>query len=180
MLETKLYLNQTITPRRESSSGGFESQATRSALNNYRAALLRAAVARVWAAVSGHKGNLLDLSEVEKQIQVRNRHHAGIQAVPVHKIVGSLGRCGDFDARFNPLNETTRDRWLSVARARLLGIPLPLVELIQVGESYFVRDGHHRISVARSFGEQAVDAEVIVWEVASRPTGEANGLPQLV
>ncbi len=165
MLETKLYLNQTITTGRNSSSGGFESQATRSALNNYRAALLRAAVEKVWAVISDRKGNLLDLSEVEKQIQVSNRHHAGIQAVPVHKIGGSLGRCSDFDARFNPLNETTRDRWLSVARARLLGVPLPPVELIQVGDRYFVRDGHHRISVARSFGEQAIDAEVTVWEV---------------
>lgn len=165
MLETKLYLNQTIATGRSSSSAGFESQVTRSALNNYRAAQLRAAVAKMWAALSGRKSTLLDLNEVEKQIQVRNRHHAGVQAVPVHKIVGSLGRCGDFDARFNPLNETTRDRWMSVARARLLGIPLPPVELIQLGESYFVRDGHHRISVARSFGEQAIDAEVVVWEV---------------
>jgi len=168
MFETKLYLNQTITARRESSSGGFESQTTRSALNNYRAALLRAAVTKVWAAISGRKNSLLDLSEVEKQIQVRNRHHAGIQAVAVHKIVGSLGRCSDFDSGFNPLNENTRDRWLSIARARLLGIPLPPVDLIQVGERYFVRDGHHRISVARSFGEQAIDAEVTVWEDEER------------
>jgi hypothetical protein len=165
MLETKLYLNQTITTGRNSSSVDFEGQATRSALNNYRAALLRAAAAKMWTAVSGRKQSLLDLNEVEKQIQVSNRHHAGIQAVAMRKIVGSLGRCTDFDAGFNPLNENTRDRWLSVARARLLGIPLPPVELIQVGKSYFVRDGHHRISVARSFGEQAIDAEVTVWEV---------------
>jgi hypothetical protein len=165
MLETKLYLNQTITARTESSSNGFESQVTRSALNNYRAALLRAAVAKVWGAISGRKQRLSDLSEVEKALQVRNRHHAGIRAVAIEEIAGSLGRCSDFDAGFNPLNETTRDRWLSVARARLLGIPLPPVALIQVGERYFVRDGHHRISVARSFGEQAIDAEVTVWEV---------------
>jgi len=168
MFETKLYLNQTITTGRNSSSAGFENQATKSAMNNYRAALLRAAMGKVWAVISGRKGNLLDLNEVEKQIQVRNRHHAGIQAVAMRKIVGSLGRCGDFDAGFNPLNETTRDRWLSVARARLLGIPLPPVELIQVGDRYFVRDGHHRISVARSFGEQAIDAEVTVWEDEER------------
>lgn len=165
MFETKLYLNQTITTGRNSSSAGFESQVTRSALNNYRATQLRAAVAKMWAALSGRKSTLLDLNEVEKVVRVGNRHHAGIQAVPVHKIVGSLGRCKDFDAAFNPLNETTRDRWLSVARARLLGIPLPPVVLIRVGERYFVRDGHHRISVARSFGEQAIDAEVTVWEV---------------
>lgn len=166
MFEAKLYLNQATTARRENGSRGFESQATKSALNNYRAALVRATVAKIWGAITGRENGLLDLTEVEKQIQVRNRYHAGISAVAVHKIVGSLGRCSDFDAGFNPLNETTRDRWLSVARARLQGIPLPPVELIQVGQCYFVRDGHHRISVARSFGEQAIDAEVTVWEAA--------------
>lgn len=166
MFEANLYLNQTTTARRENGSSGFESQATKSALNNYRAALLRATLAKMWGAIWGRKNSLLDLTEMEERIQVRNRYHAGIKAVAMHRIVGSLGRCSDFDASFNPLHETTRDRWLSVARARLQGTPLPPVELIQVGERYFVRDGHHRISVARSFGEQAIDAEVTVWEAA--------------
>jgi hypothetical protein len=52
-----------------------------------------------------------------------------------------------------------------VAKARLKGVTLPPVELIQVGDVYFVRDGHHRISVARAFGQEHVDAEVTVWEV---------------
>jgi hypothetical protein len=40
-----------------------------------------------------------------------------------------------------------------------------MVELIQVGDLYFVRDGHHRISVARAWGQATIDAEVTVWEV---------------
>ena len=135
MFETKLYLNQTTTARPESSSSGFESQATRSALNNYRGALLRAVVGKMWGTISGRRNNLLDLGEVERTIQVGNRHHAEIKAVAIHKIVGSQGRCTDFDAGFNPLNENTRDRWLSVARARLLGVPLPPVELIRGGRA---------------------------------------------
>jgi hypothetical protein len=51
---------------------------------------------------------------------------------------------------------------LNIAKLRLEGRPLPPVELIQVGDSYFVRDGHHRISVARAFGQTAIDAQVTV------------------
>jgi hypothetical protein len=47
-----------------------------------------------------------------------------------------------------------------------MATPLPPVELIQVGDVYFVRDGHHRISVARMMGQDSIDAEVTVWETA--------------
>ena len=41
----------------------------------------------------------------------------------------------------------------------------PPVELIQVGDLYFVRDGHHRISVARAMGQEAIEAKVTAWHV---------------
>jgi hypothetical protein len=39
------------------------------------------------------------------------------------------------------------------------------VELVQVGDVYFVLDGHHRISVARALGQQDIEAKVMVWRV---------------
>ena len=72
----------------------------------------------------------------------------------------------DFDAQFRPTQTHSQGRWLSVATARLQGVPLPPVELIQVGDTYFVRDGHHRVSVARALGELDIDAEVRVWRAA--------------
>jgi uncharacterized ParB-like nuclease family protein len=81
--------------------------------------------------------------------------------VPIHQIKGSLGRSNDFDANFNPLHERTRSRWISVASAVRQRIPLPPVELLQVGDSFFVRDGHHRISVARAFGQEDIEARVV-------------------
>ena len=45
-----------------------------------------------------------------------------------------------------------------------LVLPLAPIQLIQVGDAYFVRDGHHRISVSRAFGQVAMDAEVITWK----------------
>jgi hypothetical protein len=50
--------------------------------------------------------------------------------------------------------------------ARDESVPLPPIKLIQVGDCYYVRDGHHRLSVARALGEQFIEAEVTVWEIA--------------
>jgi hypothetical protein len=87
--------------------------------------------------------------------------------VQISKIKGSEGRSDDFDCDFNPIQTRTIHRWMSVATARYEGMSLPPVELIQVDEDYFVRDGHHRISVARAFGEVYIDAEVTVLELES-------------
>ena len=72
---------------------------------------------------------------------------------------------GDFDRNFNPLDNYTKSRWLSIAVARLNSQAMPAVELIKVGEVYAVRDGHHRISVARALGEDYIDAHVTTWEL---------------
>ena len=84
----------------------------------------------------------------------------------LRRIQGSEGRCRDFDRGFAPLQDHTRERWLSVAVAWLQGHALPAVDLVEVGELYFVRDGHHRISVARALGCVDIDASVTVWEAA--------------
>jgi hypothetical protein len=56
-------------------------------------------------------------------------------------------------------------RWLRIAAARDQGKVLPPVVLVQVGDVYFVRDGHHRISVARALGQQDIEAQVTLWQV---------------
>lgn len=58
------------------------------------------------------------------------------------------------------------ERWVNVMLARQAGVPLPSVEVIQIGEAYYVHDGYHRISVARALGEECIQAEVTVWEPA--------------
>jgi hypothetical protein len=85
--------------------------------------------------------------------------------VPISQIGGSEGRVGDFDRDFNPLKDYTRRRWLGIAAARERGKVLPPVSLVQVGDVYFVKDGHHRISVARAVGQDAIEARVTAWQV---------------
>jgi hypothetical protein len=90
---------------------------------------------------------------------------AELRLVPLAQIVGSEGRCGDFDRDFYPLHDHNRSRWLRIATARQKGIGLPPVDLVQVGDVYFVQDGHHRISVARAFGQADIEARVTVWRL---------------
>jgi hypothetical protein len=117
-------------------------------------------------ALAHRASHLLDLGDVEETCTIHNRCYAGIQIVSLDQIRGSDGRCRDFDAAFYPRQHHNRSRWLNVAIARQMGVALPPVCLVQVDDVYFVRDGHHRISVARVLGQRCIEAEVVTWQVA--------------
>jgi hypothetical protein len=123
-----------------------------------------AALEKVKSAILRRSWALLDLQIISMN-QVRTQRYGGIKPVSIDNICGSLGRSTDFDKQFNPLSDRIQDRWVNIAMARGQNLPLAPVELIQVGDCYFVKDGHHRISVARTLGETVVDAEIIIWEV---------------
>ena len=131
---------------------------------------------KVWAALTGRSRCLLKLTSVEGTGAGRSRHPLGPQIVSINHIRGSLGRANDFDIDFYPLQTHTRERWLNIARAQQQGVSLPLVDLIQVGDVYFVRDGHHRISVAQALEQPDIDAQVTGWHIASPAPGEKPAL----
>ena len=76
-------------------------------------------------------------------------------------IIGSEGRTNDSDRDFYPLQTHNRDRWIGIAAARRQGAILPPVELIQYGDGYYVRDGNHRVSVAKIAGQVEIEAQVL-------------------
>ncbi len=121
--------------------------------------------ATIQHALGGRSRALLDLQAITTTYTLRGQHSIGVQTVRIAQIAGSDGRCADFDADFRPLQEHTRARWEGIATVMLGDADLPPVELIQVGDVYFVRDGHHRISVSRALGRVAIDAVVTVWTV---------------
>jgi hypothetical protein len=125
------------------------------------------------AGLAGRSQALLSLAEIRAACSVEAQSDAGIRTVSINQIRGSEDRCADFDSNFNPLQEHNRDRWLNIAQARERGKALPPVALIQVGDLYFVRDGHHRISVAQALGQQVIEATVVVWQVAGSLPWEA-------
>jgi hypothetical protein len=139
-----------------------ESQATDQL---YARALARGRSGLFKSMLTGRSRCLLDLTSVQDNCLVSARRDAGVQTVPIDRIRGSENRVADFDGDFNPVQEHTRGRWLSIATAWYRGRALPPVELVQIGDLYFVRDGHHRISVARALGQQFVEATVLAWDV---------------
>lgn len=140
-------------------------QAVRYADRLYCRTRSRACWGQFWSMLTRRSHSLLQLSAVEATCNVRSRCWAGIQTVRLRSIRGSEGRCQDFDADFRPLKELSRKRWMAIAAAWELGTGLPPVKLVQIRDLYFVRDGHHRISVARARGQENIEAEVTAWEV---------------
>ena len=115
---------------------------------------------RFWSRLTGRSNQLEALAGHKNT----NGRYAGLQTVMLAHIRGSEGRTGDFDSRFRPLHHSDQARWVGVAAAMQVGIVMPPVQLVQVGSRYFVRDGHHRLSVAHLLGQAEVDAQVSVWE----------------
>ena len=124
--------------------------------------------ARLWARFTHQPHRLLELDEVLCGTEIKNVHYAGTQPVEISQIRGTQSKANEFDAGFHPLKESSRSRWLSVALERLRGHDLPPVDLVDVDGVYYVRDGHHRISVARSMGQFYIDAVIVRMSVEQR------------
>ena len=120
-------------------------------------ALWRELAARVLRRENG----LLPFEETRRYLRAQAQHYGGLRAVPIEQIVGSVGRYRGFDRAFLPRQTKTRNRWLSVDRAYHADRALPPIELYQLGQTYFVKDGNHRVSVAREQGQVYIDAHVI-------------------
>jgi len=116
---------------------------------------------RVISRLTGRRNELLRFDDVRQQLRAQGQHYAGARAVPLASIVGSIGRYRDFDSAFLPRQNQTRGRWLNIDRAHYEELALPPVELYGLGETYFVKDGNHRVSVARERGQVYVDAVVV-------------------
>ena len=121
----------------------------------------RAFFSDIVASLFGDNNDLLSFDEVRRSLRVRGQTYVGVRTVEVAKIVGSVDRYTDFDRAFMPTQTHTAERWKSVDRALYDSVELPLISLFKVGDMYFVRDGHHRVSVAREQGILFIDAEVI-------------------
>jgi hypothetical protein len=84
----------------------------------------------------------------------------GLQTINLQCITGSLDRDTDFDVEFRPRVNYLRERWVQIDLAYTRGEYLPPIEVYKLGDEYYVRDGHHRVSVMRYHGQEFVDAYV--------------------
>lgn len=115
---------------------------------------------RVFTWIKGDSNELLPFDKFRENLPFHGQHYLGLQEVSVDQIVGSLGRFKDFDREFLPVQSATKDRWINIDIAHYDDIILPPVDLYKMGEIYFVKDGNHRVSVARERQQIYVDAYV--------------------
>lgn len=120
---------------------------------------------RIWLRLGHQPERLIELGETLCCAELQSSHYAGQKAVEIDLIQGTENKSDEFDKEFHPMKETSRSRWLNVALERLRGHDLPPVHLVEVDGVYYVRDGHHRISVARSLGETFIDAEIVRMQI---------------
>jgi hypothetical protein len=120
----------------------------------------RAFLGRMAARLRRECSRLLAFDEVREGYLAHNRRGLGLRVVEVSKIVGSVGRNEAFDRGFMPTKASLAERWMRVDRAFHRGLDLPAVRLYKMGDSYFVEDGNHRVSVARYQGIETIEADV--------------------
>lgn len=112
--------------------------------------------------MSDEKNTLVDFSSIEKNLEHLHQINRGILAIPIDKIVGSLGRYHDFTEGFLPHRQRISAKYESVKQAMLAGKIMPPIKVYQILDNYFVIDGHHRVTVAKNeLKAQEIDAEVI-------------------
>jgi hypothetical protein len=119
------------------------------------------------------RGPLLPLDEVTRRLRAYERRYLGVREIPVRQIVGTDSRGGDFDREFVPLRPGIAARVSRVAHAFPNG-DFPPIVVYQVGDAYFVVDGHHRVAIARQRGMETIDAEVTSLRTRWRLPAEAD------
>ena len=126
------------------------------------------------ARLTGRSNELLPFDEVREALPYRGQRDIGLQVVPLNKIVGSVGRYRDFDRAFLPIQRQTSERWVNIRKAHYRDVALPPVDLYKIGDVYFVKDGNHRVSVARDRNQTDIDAYVTEIDIPFRLTADMD------
>jgi nucleotide-binding universal stress UspA family protein len=130
------------------------------AINDFKWARRKADIQGVLARLSGQPSELLSYDEVRRKLRAVEDSVATYQEIPLDAIVGSVGRYSDFNRMFMPLKDSDLPRWVGVSKLMNSLVGVPPIEVYQLGEVYFVKDGNHRVSVAKQLGAKYIAAYV--------------------
>ncbi len=131
-----------------------------SAVQDFRDVRRKAEMEAFFSQLRGTPAELLSYEDVRKKLKASGQVERGLQDIPLDDIVGSVGRYRDFSRSFLPLKDSDEQRWARVRMAVGSMEGLPPIEVYKVGDAYFVRDGNHRVSVARKLGADFIQAYV--------------------
>lgn len=128
---------------------------------DFQKARTRAFFNEIFSSLFRKNNELFQFDEVKQLVSPHGMQYRGLQSIPIDKIVGSEGRYQDFDRDFMPISDTVQLRWENLDLASRQNVTLPPISVYKIGEFYFVRDGNHRVSVAKQRGQDFIDAEVV-------------------
>jgi hypothetical protein len=131
----------------------------RQAKKHFEQARRQAAREQFSAWLTGGEDALLPFEEIRSQLKTDHPRYEGLQSVPLDKIVGSVGRYKDFTRQFLPRSDSMKDRWINV-EALAVQKGWPPIDLYRIGELYFVKDGNHRVAIAKQMGNNTIEAHV--------------------
>lgn len=160
---------------------GFESSSAvqmPSAVQDFHDARQRAALKELLARLRGRSTALLSYDDVVRRLRPVGSAERGLKEIPLDAIAGSVSRASDFTRDFLPRREVDRERWarVRVAATNPFRTGLPPIQVYQIGDAYFVIDGHHRVSVARQLG--ATHIQAYVTEVRTKVPLSADVRPE--
>ncbi len=123
----------------------------------------RRVLSRLTARLRGEPSDvnvILPFEEVVGALGRRGERSLGLQSIPLDSIVGTVDRGREFDRLFRPTSGRVRTRWERIAAAQRRGQSMPPIDVYRIGDLHFVKDGHHRVSVARALGHDVIEAWV--------------------
>lgn len=146
------------------------------ARGEWESARRKARMAQFHFSVPGVQLGLHDFNDISAHLGLHHAIYRGVQLIPLDQIVGSVGRYQDFTGAFLPVDEGMRHRWERVAAVYLdpTSGGVPPIELYKVGTSYFVKDGNHRVSVARQLDLEDIEAYVWEYQITDSPEEDAD------
>ena len=129
-------------------------------MTRFQSARTRAFWREMFNHLRGKPVELLSFEDIRERLRLREESYKGLQNVPLDKIAGSVGRYREFTREFLPRGTTSQERWSRVYAQASSMTGLPPIELYKIGDVYFVRDGNHRVSVARQLKAKTIEAHV--------------------
>jgi hypothetical protein len=123
--------------------------------------------------------HILPFEEVARALGRVGERRLGQQLIALDSIVGTVDRSREFDRAFRPTSPRVRQRWERINLAQRKGESMPPIDVYRIGELHFVKDGHHRVSVARAFGHTDIAAYVteVLTEVGADREIRLKDLP---
>jgi hypothetical protein len=114
---------------------------------------------------------ILPFDDVVAALGLKGERALGLQTIPLDSVVGTVDSRRDFDRRFRPTSSRVRERWERLALAQRRGESIPPIDVYRIGDLHFVKDGHHRVSIAMATGQTTIDAYVTDVLTAVSPEG---------